>query len=251
VLFGLGITGNHPVGSGLKIDAVEDGSPASGVLAAGDKIISVDGQSYSDKSADDRAADLSKLIASHHCAGEATDGCTAQTPAQIVVERDGKEIPLTLTPKYDEVVKRTRVGFGYRYEQTKPNSVADATTDSLDTMWRVTSGTVTVFSRLFNAEERKQVSGVVGISDTAHEAIGFDPRVAILILAVVSLSLGLINLFPFLPLDGGHIFWSVVEKLRGRPVAFSTMEKASVLGFAFVMVLFFIGLSNDVGRLTD
>ena len=69
-------------------------------------------------------------------------------------------------------------------------------------------------------------------------------------LALISLSLAVINLFPFLPLDGGHIFWSLVEKLRGRPVPFAVMERASVVGFALVLVLFVIGLSNDIGRLT-
>ena len=68
-------------------------------------------------------------------------------------------------------------------------------------------------------------------------------------LAVISLSLGVINLFPFLPLDGGHIFWSLVEKLRGRRVSFATMERASVVGFMLVMLLFVIGLTNDIGRL--
>ena len=66
---------------------------------------------------------------------------------------------------------------------------------------------------------------------------------------MISLSLAVINLFPFLPLDGGHIFWSVVEKLRGRPVPFSVMERASVVGFALVLVLFVIGLTNDIDRL--
>jgi len=59
-----------------------------------------------------------------------------------------------------------------------------------------------------------------------------------------------INLFPFLPLDGGHIFWAVVEKLRGKRVSLQTMERASVVGFALVAVLFVIGLSNDIGRLS-
>ncbi len=59
---------------------------------------------------------------------------------------------------------------------------------------------------------------------------------------MISLSLALINLFPFLPLDGGHIFWSLVEKVRGRPVAFSVMERASVLGFVLVLIIFMIGL---------
>ena len=69
-------------------------------------------------------------------------------------------------------------------------------------------------------------------------------------LALISLSLAVINLFPFLPLDGGHIFWAVVEKVRGRPVSMRTMERASVVGFALVLVLFVIGLTNDIGRLT-
>ena len=67
---------------------------------------------------------------------------------------------------------------------------------------------------------------------------------------MISLSLAIINLFPFLPLDGGHIFWSLVEKVRGRPVPFRIMEQAGVLGFMLVIFLFVVGLSNDIGRLT-
>ena len=54
------------------------------------------------------------------------------------------------------------------------------------------------------------------------------------ILAIISLSLAIVNLFPFLPLDGGHIFWAIVEKVRGRPVPFSVMERAGVVGFMLV-----------------
>ena len=61
---------------------------------------------------------------------------------------------------------------------------------------------------------------------------------------------GIINLFPFLPLDGGHIFWSLVEKLRGSRVPFSVMERASAVGFVLVIMLFVIGFTNDIGRLT-
>ena len=68
-------------------------------------------------------------------------------------------------------------------------------------------------------------------------------------LAVISLSLGIINLFPFLPLDGGHIFWSLVEKVRGERVPFRIIERASAFGFLLVMVLFVIGLSNDISNL--
>ena len=64
-----------------------------------------------------------------------------------------------------------------------------------------------------------------------------------------SFSLALINLFPFLPLDGGHIFWSVVEKVRGRRVAFSVMEKSGAIGFVLILCLAFIGLTNDLDRI--
>jgi regulator of sigma E protease len=117
-------------------------------------------------------------------------------------------------------------------------------------MWDVTTSTVSVLAKIFNAEDRKQLSGVVGSYEVTRQSIEFDTQQALLVIALISLSLAVINLFPFLPLDGGHIFWSVVEKVRGRPVAFSVMERASVIGFALVMVLFVIGLSNDIGRLT-
>ena len=91
---------------------------------------------------------------------------------------------------------------------------------------------------------------MVGGYETTRQAISISASAALYVLALISLSLGVINLFPFLPLDGGHIFWAIVEKVRRRPVPFSVMERASVLGFALVLIFFFIGLSNDIGRLT-
>ena len=55
------------------------------------------------------------------------------------------------------------------------------------------------------------------------------------LLALISLSLAIINLFPFLPLDGGHIFWALAEKVRGRPIPFAVMERAGVIGFVLVI----------------
>jgi regulator of sigma E protease len=73
----------------------------------------------------------------------------------------------------------------------------------------------------------------------------------LLILAIISLALGIVNLFPFLPLDGGHIFWAVVEKIRRKPVPYSTMERSGVIGFALVIMLFALGLTNDIHTLSN
>jgi regulator of sigma E protease len=114
----------------------------------------------------------------------------------------------------------------------------------------VAEGTFHVFTHLFESEQREQVSGVVGISDVGHEVVQTGLEKSLLLLAFVSLSLGLVNLLPILPLDGGHIFWSLVEKVRGRPVSWRVMEKATMVGIALVLMLFFLGLSNDIGRIT-
>jgi regulator of sigma E protease len=71
------------------------------------------------------------------------------------------------------------------------------------------------------------------------------------LLAFISLSIAIVNLLPFLPLDGGHLLWLLIEKLRGRPASPETLERAALVGFALVAVLFVIGLSNDVGRLAS
>ena len=68
-------------------------------------------------------------------------------------------------------------------------------------------------------------------------------------LGLISLSLALMNLLPLLPLDGGHIAFSIIEGLRGRAVGREIYERVSVIGIALVLFLFFIGLSNDLNRL--
>jgi regulator of sigma E protease len=118
-------------------------------------------------------------------------------------------------------------------------------------MARFTGTTVTTIGRvLFDAQDRKQVSGIVGSYETTRQAVELNVSAGLYVLAVISLSLGVINLFPFLPLDGGHIFWALAEKVRRRPIPFSVMERAGFVGFALVAFLFVIGLTNDIGRLT-
>ena len=131
-----------------------------------------------------------------------------------------------------------------------PIGASEAATRSLDTMGEVISRTGSVFAHIFEAEKRKEISSVVGISDVGHEAVNNGWREAFLLLALVSLSLGLINLLPILPLDGGHIFWAIIEKLRGEPVSIRVMERATIIGFALVLMLMVVGVSNDIGRIT-
>ena len=232
-----------------KVGEVVPGSPAAAVLKPGDRILAVDGRGYPGLGTEARLERFYDDVGSHECAGKQVDGCRAATPVVLKVERDGRLTTISVRPEYEKPAGRTRIGFSYGTEPANLG-VGGAADRAASAVWLVTSKTVTVFANIFDSEQRKQVSGVVGVSDVANQTIDLGSRAALTLLAVVSLSLGLINLFPFLPLDGGHIFWSLVEKVRGAPVPYRIMERAGALGFVLVIMLFFLGLSNDIGRLT-
>jgi regulator of sigma E protease len=217
-------------------------APALGALAPGDRILEVDGVRGEFET-------LREQIASHRCAGEEVDGCVAETPATMVVSLRGEERTVKLAPVYDARQDDMFIGFqvGATPRAVGPIEGAEL---SVDQMWFFTSKTVETIAGIFEADKRDDISGVVGSYEVTRQTIELSTERAIYLLAIISLSLGVINLFPFLPLDGGHIFWAVAEKVRGRAIPFSVMERAGFVGFVLVIALFMIGLTNDVGRLT-
>lgn len=232
-----------------RVSEIRQGTPAAQVLQPGDEIVAVDGNRYLALGREERLAKFVEDVADHKCDGKQVDGCAAATPVSIAVRRDGQLKTITVRPRYDEEAGRALIGFSYA---TRVNEIGpgEAAKEAGNAIWEVASGTVHVFTHLFESEQREQVSGVVGISDVGHQVIEKGLERALLLLAFVSLSLGLVNLLPILPLDGGHIFWALVEKLRGRPVSLRVMERATMVGVALVLMLFFLGLSNDIGRIT-
>jgi regulator of sigma E protease len=239
IFFGLAF-GAHELTS--RVADTAPGSPAARVLKPGDRIISVDGVRGDQ-------TDLARQISKHRCAGKPQPGCRARTPTVVTVERGGQIVTIRVRPRYDPDQGRTLIGFSFATRPLNPG-VGEAADTSVDLMWAVTKGTVEAIVRIFDPEQREQITGVVGSYEITRQAIEFDTRRALAVLGVISLSLAIFNLFPFLPLDGGHIFWSLVEKLRGRPVPYRIMEQSGVLGFLLVITLAVIGLSNDIGRLT-
>jgi regulator of sigma E protease len=252
ILFFLAFSLNQITGPGLKIADVTSDSAAKGQLTPGDKVIAIDGQTLDDVNGNTRADRYRDLIGSHTCAGQQTDGCQAAKPVSIVVERNGQRVPLQISPRYDPAAGQVLLGVRFEPTDITPiDTPAQAADYAADTMWLITSKTVSAIARIFLPEQREQLSGPVGGSRALNEAIGFGTQEALFVLALISLSLGVINLFPFLPLDGGHIFWSLVEKVRGKRVPFSVIERASAVGFLLILMLFVVGLSNDLGRLGD
>ncbi|MGI8904857.1 MAG: M50 family metallopeptidase [Solirubrobacteraceae bacterium] len=217
--------------------------PASHSLKPGDAIVAVDGKQGLS------VQQVTNEIKSHHCAGSPTPGCRASTPVQLLVRRSGKLVPLSVDPRYDPVAKASRVGFAFS-PLIRPLGPWGAAGQSVSEMWSVTKQTVSTIAHIFEPKVRSQLHGIVGGFKVTQQRFAFDTTNALYTLALISLALAIFNLFPFLPLDGGHVFWALAEKIRGRRIRFEIMERAGLVGFVLVLAVGAIGLSNDISTLT-
>jgi regulator of sigma E protease len=241
IIWGLYLANGQAVVS-KQVATVVNGSPAATALNPGDRLVSVDGV----RGTPDQ---LRNQLATHRCAGTQVNGCLAATPARIVVVRDGKLLTFSLRPRYNADARRPLVGFEFGSTH-RPVGAGTAASLTVTGMWNVTTQTVSTIARIFEPQERKQLNGVVGGYTVTQESFATSMTLALEVLALISLSLAVINLFPFLPLDGGHVFWAVAEKVRGKRIPFEVMERAGIVGFALILLLFVIGLSNDISTLS-
>jgi regulator of sigma E protease len=116
-------------------------------------------------------------------------------------------------------------------------------------LWLVTKGTGDALRNLVVRGDRSNVQGVVGIVRAQSTAVG--QGLYLEQLAWLSLSLALFNLLPFLPLDGGHILFALIERLRRRPLSREIYERVSLVGISVFVLLFLFVLQQDVGRILD
>jgi regulator of sigma E protease len=169
-------------------------------------------------------------------------------PLVISVIRQGRyvELPAVRPTKTNGVYT---IGFhpaAVRYTHySPPKAFALAAEDT----WLVTKAMGTWIGHIANGSGRKDVSTPVGIVQQSSKAVQLGYREYLQVLAIISLSLALLNLLPLLPLDGGHMAFSIVEGIRGRAIQRSVYERVSAVGIALVLLLFFVGLSNDIGNI--
>jgi len=213
------------------VKRVETGTPAQAMgLRPGDKIVAVNARQTPNFDA------VSQAIRGSH--GKPTTvtvlrGQNAKTLGPIRTKKIGDRFALGFEPAWD----------------TTQYGPAGAMRRSLTDNWHATRATATFLPRIVTNSGRKQVSGPTGIVDVSQQVIAVSFTWYLLVLGLVSLSLALLNLLPLLPLDGGHILFSIVEGVRGRAVGREVYERVSAIGIALFLVLMFIGLSNDINRL--
>lgn len=181
-------------------------------------------------------------------------------PLRLLIERDGKSLPITVTPD----TQKTADGFhqGYlgvspkvkpvdaKYLQELQYNPLEALWQGVQKTWQLIRLSFSMVGKLlFGDISVKHLSGPISIAQGAGTSADLGLIAFLSFLALISVNLGVVNLLPLPILDGGHLMYLVVELIRGRPVS----EKAQELGFkigAFVLLMLMgIALLNDISRL--
>jgi regulator of sigma E protease len=211
-----------------EVAAIESGTPAAAAgLQPGDRIVAVNGRPT-------RTFDAASHLIRSSNGGKVT----------LTVLRNGRR--LEVGPRHT-IKSQGRWIFGFEPEaQLVPYSTDRAAAAAGSELRSVVTGTAAGLGGLFSSHGRSQLSGPVGIVRASQQQLRVGWTHYLELLAFVSMSLGLLNLLPLLPLDGGHILFSLIEAVRRRALAREVYERVSVVGFALVLLLLVIASSNDV-----
>ena len=225
-----------------KVDIVNPGSAAerAGFLP-GDRVISIDGQTIGSFS------EMQRIV-----------GTSPDQPLHFVVDRGGKTVEITATPERKEITDHfgntIRLGLLGIQRSASPDDWTLKRHDPVTAFGMAVKECYFVISRslgylydvVTGREAADQLGGPIRIAQVSGQVAtaGF---VALLNLAaIISVSIGLLNLFPIPMLDGGHLLFYSIEAIRGRPLSESTQEIGFRIGLAFVLMLMLFATWNDL-----
>ncbi len=236
---GLGQTYTEPV-----IDRVQGGGPAAQAgLMPGDRVLRVNGRAI-----EDRSALLDAIRGS--VVGE-------EEPATMtwLVERAGSTVELAVKPRAvgegDKRIGRIEAYIGRPPETVLVRyGVVEGLSQAVSRTWEMSTLTLKMLGRMLIGEASlKNLSGPLTIADYAGQSVQLGLAYYLGFLAVVSVSLGVLNLLPLPMLDGGHLMYYLFEAVTGRPVSEQWLEWLQRGGVAIMLVMMSLALYNDVARL--
>ena len=218
------------------------GPAAKAGLLAGDRVLSVDGVAIMD------AQTLRDRIR-----GAVREG--QGVAQQWVVERAGRSLPLVITPRVARDAE-LNVGRIDAFVGQPPAMVTvrhgfiEGITQGAVRTWEVSSLTVRMLGRMLIGEASlKNLSGPITIADYAGQSVQQGLAYYLGFLALVSVSLGVLNLLPLPMLDGGHLMYYIFEGVTGRPVSDAWLARLQRGGIVVLLMMMSVALFNDVARL--
>jgi regulator of sigma E protease len=225
-----------------KVDIVNPGSAAerAGFLP-GDRVVSIDGQPI------ESFGEMQRIVA-----------MSPDQPLHFAVDRDGKAIEITATPERKEITDHfgntIRLGLLGIQRSASPDDWTLKRHDPLTALGMAVKECYFVISRslgyLYDVvrgrESADQLGGPIRIAQISGQVASAGFVALLNLAAIISVSIGLLNLFPIPMLDGGHLLFYGIEAIRGRPLSENTQEIGFRIGLAFVLMLMIFATWNDL-----
>lgn len=225
-----------------QVDAVQAGSAAERAgFQPSDLILTINGAKI------DSFGDMQRVVSAN-----------AGAPLAIEVERGGQRLALEATPDLREVtdtfgnvhrigvlgISRDTGGGQVRTERFGP---VQAVTQATAEVWFIVDRTFSYLGGVVTGRERAdQLGGPIRIAQVSGQVATFGIAALLQLAAVLSVSIGLLNLFPVPLLDGGHLLFYGIEALRGRPLSERAQEVGFRIGLALVLMLMLFATWNDI-----
>jgi regulator of sigma E protease len=226
-----------------RVDAVQPGSAAEAAgFKSGDLITAINGRKI------ETFTDMQRVVSTH--AGE---------PLDIDVERGEQHILVKATPKLTEMKDNFgnahRIGvLGITGAREPPVRVdpLSAVKLGVEETWFVVDRTLSYIGGVVTGRESAdQLGGPIRIAQVSGQVATAGFVALIHLAAVLSISIGLLNLFPIPLLDGGHLLFYAIEAIRGRPLSDRAQEVGFRIGLAIVLLLMIFATFNDILHLAS
>jgi len=202
-----------------------------------DTIVAIDGKPI------ERFEDIQQIV-----------GLNSGEPMQVLVRRDGRELTLSATPSvieekdvFGNVHRIGRLGIKRKGTEFVRRDPVSALWRAADETWNMATGTLTALGQMvIGTRTTDELGGPIRIAQMSGVVAEGGPSNLIWFMAVLSVNLGLINLFPIPILDGGHLLFYAAEAIRGRPLGPRAQEYGFRVGLALVLTVMIFATWNDL-----
>lgn len=173
----------------------------------------------------------------------------------LIVRRGTKTLPITVRAKWESLAGQPSkwvlgVGAPQAEAVTVHYGPLKALAASFSSTWRNTAQTFAMLGKMVTGEtSTRNLSSVIGIASVANASANMGLAWFLQFLALVSLSLAILNILPIPVLDGGHLLYYVVELIKGSPVSEKTMVVGQYIGMALLFSLMGLAFYNDIQRM--
>lgn len=230
----------RPVTTAVVGTVLESSAAARAGILPGDRIVSIENVRVTTFS------DIQRLVPLY-----------GNSPMAVVLERDGQSLTVTAEPDVAQVedtlgnvhpVPRLGVSMdasSYRFEEEV--SLGGALSAAVGETWNITTSTLVVLKQIVvGSRSADELGGPIRIAQASAQAAEMGIQTYVWLIAFLSVNLGLINLMPIPPLDGGHLLYYSLEGLRGRPLAERVQDVGMKFGLLFVFGVMIFATWNDI-----